>query len=103
MAQVLADNWALREQDEDHSRLIAIDTRLGSMGAVSVTLGPLRVISERPRSLKRRRIVENSNEEDEEEKEKGEEEDGEGAEEGMVEEELAPTEARSEKGKERAE
>ncbi|GAW09865.1 hypothetical protein LENED_012071 [Lentinula edodes] len=73
------------------------------MGAVSVTPGPLRVISERPRSLKRRRIVENSNEEDEEEKEKGEEEDREGEEEGMVEEELAPTKARSEKGKERAE
>ncbi|KAJ3858230.1 hypothetical protein EV359DRAFT_88055 [Lentinula novae-zelandiae] len=83
MAQVLANNRALREsasrshqylrqllrrQDEDHSRLIAIDIRLGSTGAILAAPGPSRVVIERPRSLKRRGIVENSNEEEEEEK-----------------------------------
>ncbi|GAW08764.1 hypothetical protein LENED_010847 [Lentinula edodes] len=128
MAQVLADNRALREsasrshqylrqllrrQDEDHSRLIAIDIRLGPLGAISAAPGPSRVVVERLRSLKRRRIVENSDEEEEEEKgkeletEKEVEEDGKGEVEeeggGMVEKETAPIAAQSEKGKERAE
>ncbi|KAJ3899397.1 hypothetical protein F5879DRAFT_993813 [Lentinula edodes] len=97
MVQVLANNWALREsasrshqylrqllcrQDEDHSRLIAIDFRLASTGAVLVIPGPLRIISKRPRNLKRRRIMENGDEEEqvkerEEEEEQGEEKEGE--------------------------
>ncbi|KAJ3886204.1 hypothetical protein GG344DRAFT_81938 [Lentinula edodes] len=102
LAQLLADNRSLREatsrshqylrqllrrQDEDHARLIAIDTR--DAMREPATPGPSRLVSDRPRSLKRRRIVENSNEEEEEEK--GGEKDGEGEEE--VEEEEKEGEA----------
>ncbi|KAJ3910843.1 hypothetical protein F5877DRAFT_86927, partial [Lentinula edodes] len=56
---------------------------------------------------KRRRVMDSDEEEDREREkeveEQGMEEDGEGDEEEMVEEELAPTKAQSEKGKERAE
>ncbi|KAJ3859063.1 hypothetical protein EV359DRAFT_86855 [Lentinula novae-zelandiae] len=98
MAQLLADNQALREsasrshqylrqllrpQDEDH--------------------GPLRSVSEKPRTLKRRRIIENSKAEQEEEREIKEKEVQEGEEEGEEEEEEEPVpkKAWSEKGKER--
>ncbi|KAJ3845606.1 hypothetical protein EV368DRAFT_90462 [Lentinula lateritia] len=114
MAQVLADNRALREanskshqclhqllrrQEDDHARLISMNTRMAlmGMGEGPATAGPSRRTAERQRPLKRRRIVEESGEEVEE-KEKEVEKDGEGEE-----EEMAPTEARSEKGKERAE
>ncbi|KAJ3873992.1 hypothetical protein F5051DRAFT_443725 [Lentinula edodes] len=117
MAHILADNWALREansksqqylrqllrrQEDDHARLISMDTRMAlmGMGEGPATARPSRRIAER------RRIVEESEEEEGEEEEKEVEEkekDGEGDEEEMIEEEKAPTEARSEKGKERAE
>ncbi|KAJ3885144.1 hypothetical protein GG344DRAFT_83059 [Lentinula edodes] len=125
MAQVLADNRALREanskshqylrqllrrQEDDHARLISMDTRMAllGMGEGPATAGPSRRTAERRRPLKRRRIVEESGEEEEEEKEVEEEEkevdkDGEGEEEEMGEENTAPTEARSDKGKGRAE
>ncbi|KAJ3911256.1 hypothetical protein F5877DRAFT_86238 [Lentinula edodes] len=119
LAQLLADNRSLREatsrshqylrqllrrQDEDHARLIAIDTR--DAMRESAIPGPSRLVSERPRNLKRRRIMENSEEEEEGEKE--EEKDGEGEDE-MEEEEKggegpAPKKAKtaaSEKGKEK--
>ncbi|KAJ3845599.1 hypothetical protein EV368DRAFT_90486 [Lentinula lateritia] len=125
LAQLMADNRSLREattkshqylrqllrrQDEDHARLIAIDTR-DAMRRSAVP-GPSRSASDRPRNLKRRRIEENSEEEEEEEKKEGkiveEEKDGEGEEE-MEEEEKeeeapAPEKAKaaaSEKGKEK--
>ncbi|KAJ3858947.1 hypothetical protein EV359DRAFT_86997 [Lentinula novae-zelandiae] len=75
MAQLLADNRALREatsrshqylrqllrrQDEDHARLIAIETRSAMTGPA--TPGPSRSVSDRPRNLKRRRVTENSEE-----------------------------------------
>ncbi|KAJ3870479.1 hypothetical protein F5051DRAFT_447639 [Lentinula edodes] len=118
MAQVLADNRALREanskshqylrqllrrQEDDHARLISMDTRMGllGMGEGPATAGPSRRTAERRRPLKRRRIVEESGEEEEEEKEVEEKEkevdkDGEGEE-----EEMAPTAAQSEKGKDK--
>ncbi|KAJ3858095.1 hypothetical protein EV359DRAFT_88281 [Lentinula novae-zelandiae] len=121
MAQLLADNRALREatsrshqylrqllhqQDEDHARLIAIETRNVMSGLA--TPGPSRSVSDRPRSLKRRRIIENSEEEEEGEKIVEEEEDGEGEEEVEEGEEdgeaPAPKKAKtaaSEKGKEK--
>ncbi|KAJ3858132.1 hypothetical protein EV359DRAFT_88205, partial [Lentinula novae-zelandiae] len=118
MAQGLADLWALREahsrsqqylcqllkrQDEDHARLIAIETRLAMAGLV--TPGPSRVVSEKPRNLKRRRIIEES-EEDQEDQEK-EEEEGKEKEGGEEEEEegdkSALKKAQLEKGKEREE
>ncbi|KAJ3845607.1 hypothetical protein EV368DRAFT_90456 [Lentinula lateritia] len=125
LAQLLADNRALREatsrshqylrqllrrQDEDHAQLIAIDTR--NAMREPATPGPSRSVSGRPRSLKRRRIVENSEEEEEEDK-GGEkvvegEQDGEGEEEVDEEEKEgeapAPKNAKtaaSEKGKEK--
>ncbi|KAJ3897300.1 hypothetical protein F5879DRAFT_996266 [Lentinula edodes] len=108
IAQVLADNWALREanskshqylrqllrrQEDDHARLISMDTRMAlmGMGEGPATAGPSRRTAEQWRPLKRRRIVEESEEEEEEEKEV--EKDGEGEEEET---------AQSEKGKERA-
>ncbi|KAJ3858217.1 hypothetical protein EV359DRAFT_88071 [Lentinula novae-zelandiae] len=119
MAQILADNRVLREaasrshqylrqllrrQDEDHARLIAIEAR--SVMPDSVMPGPLRSVSERPRNLKRRRVIENS--EEEEEEEKGEEKIVEGEKDGEGEEEEgeapAPKKAKtvaSEKGKEK--
>ncbi|KAJ3858301.1 hypothetical protein EV359DRAFT_87945 [Lentinula novae-zelandiae] len=120
MAQLLADNRALREatsrshqylrqllrrQDEDHARIIAIDTRNTMIGPA--TPGPSRSVSDRPRNLKRR-IVENSEEGEEGEKIVEEEKDGEGEDE-MEEEEKegeapAPKKAKaaaSEKGKEK--
>ncbi|KAJ3852804.1 hypothetical protein EV368DRAFT_82194 [Lentinula lateritia] len=119
MAQLLANNRALREatsrshqylrqllrrQDEDHARLIAIEMRNAMSGLV--TPGPSRSVSDRPRGLKRRRVIENS-EEEEEERRVGEDKDGEGDEEVEVEEEEGeepvPKKARSEKGKEREE
>ncbi|KAJ3858232.1 hypothetical protein EV359DRAFT_88053, partial [Lentinula novae-zelandiae] len=138
MAQILADNWALREsnskshqylrqllrrQEDDHARLISMDTRMGlmGMGEGPATAGPSRRTAERRRPLKRRRIVEESEEEEEEEgerrveekekeveKEREKEKDGEGEEEVEEEEEegevpalkTAKT-AASEKGKEK--
>ncbi|KAJ3803964.1 hypothetical protein F5876DRAFT_84030 [Lentinula aff. lateritia] len=125
MAQLLADNRSLREatsrshqylrqllrrQDEDHAQLIAIETR-NAMSGPAIP-GPSRSVSDRPRSLKRRRIVENSEEEEEGEKEEEkiveEEKDGEGEEEVEEEEEEGeapvPKKAKtvaSEKGKEK--
>ncbi|KAJ3804558.1 hypothetical protein F5876DRAFT_82965 [Lentinula aff. lateritia] len=96
----------LRRQEDDHARLIAMETRMAMMGMGEglATAGPSRRNTGRRRPLKRTRIVEESEEEEEEEEEeKGVEEkenevekDGEGEE-----EETAPTEARSEKGKEK--
>ncbi|GAW07252.1 hypothetical protein LENED_009229 [Lentinula edodes] len=116
MAQVLADNRALREanskshqylrqllrrQEDDHAQLISMDTRMALMDMREgpVTAGPLR------RTAEWRRIVEESEEEEEEEKEVEEKErevekNGEGKEEEMEEEETAPTEAQLEKGRE---
>ncbi|KAJ3867552.1 hypothetical protein EV359DRAFT_78513 [Lentinula novae-zelandiae] len=93
MAQLLADNRALREatsrshqylrqllrrQDEDHARLIAIEARSAMLGPAIP--GPSRSVSERPKHLKRRRIIEHGNEEEEEEneneEEQGKEEEG---------------------------
>ncbi|KAJ3912383.1 hypothetical protein F5877DRAFT_84862 [Lentinula edodes] len=101
MAQGLADLQAIREthshsqqylhqllrtQEDDHAWLIAIETRMAMMGGTD---------------------DEESEEEEEEkgveEKEKKVEKDGEGEEVEMEEEETVPTEARSEKGNERAE
>ncbi|KAJ3858510.1 hypothetical protein EV359DRAFT_87629 [Lentinula novae-zelandiae] len=100
----------LRRQEDDHARLSALETRMSmiAMGEGSANAGPSRSIAERPRPLKRRRIVEETDKEEEEEeegkrKEVEEKDKGVGDEEEMVEEETAPTEARSEKGKERAE
>ncbi|GAW07751.1 hypothetical protein LENED_009762 [Lentinula edodes] len=127
MAQLLADNRALREanskshqylrqllrrQEDDHARLISMDTRMGMMGMGEgpATAGPLRRTTERRRPLKRQRVVEESDEEEEEEKEQEVEEDGEQEveeEEGGMEvegEAPAPTTAKtvaSEKGKEK--
>ncbi|KAJ3897834.1 hypothetical protein F5879DRAFT_995491 [Lentinula edodes] len=88
----------LRRQEDDHARLISMDTRMAMMGMGE---GPSRRTTERRRLLKWRRIVEESEEGEEEEEEVGKEKevekDGEG------EEETAPTEARLEEGKERAE
>ncbi|KAJ3912244.1 hypothetical protein F5877DRAFT_85017 [Lentinula edodes] len=81
----------LRRQKDDHARLISMDTRMAMMGMGE---GPSRRTTKRRRPLKRRRIVEESEEVG---KEKEVEKDGE------EEEETAPTEACSEKGKERAE
>ncbi|KAJ3803654.1 hypothetical protein F5876DRAFT_84794, partial [Lentinula aff. lateritia] len=125
LAQLLADNRALREatsrsqqylrqllhrQDKDHARLIAIDAR--DAMREPATRGPSRLVSDRPRNLKRRRIVENSEEEEEEEREEEKvvegEKDGEGEEEEEEEEKEgeapAPKRAKtaaSEKGKEK--
>ncbi|KAJ3858195.1 hypothetical protein EV359DRAFT_88107 [Lentinula novae-zelandiae] len=127
MAQSLADLRSLREadskthqylrqllrrQEDDHARLIAMETRMAMMGMGEgpVAAGPSRRNTERQQPLKRRRIVEESEEEKEgaeeekgvEEKENEVEKDGEGEEEEMVEEEPAPAKVQSEKGKERA-
>ncbi|KAJ3884777.1 hypothetical protein GG344DRAFT_83518 [Lentinula edodes] len=99
MVQGLADLWALREahsksqqylrqllrrQEDDHARLIAMDTRMATMGMEE--------------------SEEEEQKEDEGEKKATEvEKDGEEEEEEGVDEETAPTEVRSEKGKERAE
>ncbi|KAJ3858277.1 hypothetical protein EV359DRAFT_87977 [Lentinula novae-zelandiae] len=121
LAQLLADNQALREaasrshqylrqllrrQDEDHARLIAIETRNAMTGPAIP--GPSRLVSDRPRNLKRRQVIENSEEEEEEEKivegEKdgeGEEEVEEGKEEGEVPALKKAKTAASEKGKEK--
>ncbi|KAJ3858194.1 hypothetical protein EV359DRAFT_88108 [Lentinula novae-zelandiae] len=100
----------LRRQEDDHAHFIAMETRMAMMGMGEgpAAAGPSRRITERQQPLKRRRIMEESNEEEEEEKEVEEKEkevekDGEGEEEEMVEEEPAPTEAQSDKGKGRAE
>ncbi|KAJ3870892.1 hypothetical protein F5051DRAFT_446968 [Lentinula edodes] len=93
----------LRRQEDDHAQIISMDTRMAIMGMEegSATAGPSRRTAERRRLLKRRRIVEESEEEGGEEEDRGVEEketvkDGEG------EEGTAPTEAQSEKGKEKA-
>ncbi|KAJ3884058.1 hypothetical protein GG344DRAFT_84645 [Lentinula edodes] len=95
----------LRRQEDDHARLISLDTRVTMMGMGEgpATAGPSRKTTERRRLLKRRRVVEESEEEGEEEEdreveEKETEKDGEGEEE-LIEEETAPTEAQSVKGK----
>ncbi|KAJ3897323.1 hypothetical protein F5879DRAFT_996226 [Lentinula edodes] len=115
MAQVLADNRALREanskshqylrqllrrQEDDHARLISMDTRMTMMGMGEgpAMAGPSRKTTER------RRVVEESEEEGEEDEDRGVEEketekDGEGEE--VIEEETAPIEAQSVKGKEK--
>ncbi|KAJ3911358.1 hypothetical protein F5877DRAFT_86090 [Lentinula edodes] len=96
----------LRRQEDDHARLIAMETKMAmkGMGEGPATAGLSSRRTERRRLLKQRRIVEESAEEEEEEEEKEVEKkedkvekDGEG------EEEMALTEAQSEKGKERAE
>ncbi|GAW10456.1 hypothetical protein LENED_012720 [Lentinula edodes] len=91
MAQVLADNRALREanskshqylrqllrrQEDDHARLISMDTRMTMMGMGEgpATAGPSRRSTERRRPLKRRRVVEESEEEGEEDEDRGVEE-----------------------------
>ncbi|KAJ3897435.1 hypothetical protein F5879DRAFT_27779 [Lentinula edodes] len=123
MAQSLADLRALREadskthqylrqllrrQEDDHARLIAMETRMAMMGMGEATAmaGPSRRNTRQRRPLKRRRIVEESEEGEEEEEGRGVEEkemekDGEGEEEEVIEEETAPTEAQSVKGKEK--
>ncbi|KAJ3803898.1 hypothetical protein F5876DRAFT_84180 [Lentinula aff. lateritia] len=55
----------LRRQDEVNGRLIAIETRLSMAGLA--TPGSSRTVSEKPRSLKRRRIVEHSDKDEEKE------------------------------------
>ncbi|KAJ3884911.1 hypothetical protein GG344DRAFT_83357 [Lentinula edodes] len=100
MAQSLTDLRALREadskthqylrqllrrQEDDHARLIAMETRMAMMEKSEEEEG----VEEGEREV--------------EEKEKELEKDGEGEEEEIIEEETAPTEARSEKGKERVE
>ncbi|KAJ3872505.1 hypothetical protein F5051DRAFT_445114 [Lentinula edodes] len=134
MAQSLADLRALREanskshqylrqllrrQEDNHARLIAMETRMAMMGMGEgpAVAGPSSRRTERWRPLKRRRIVEESAEEEEEEekevdeKEDKVEKDGEGEEEEMGAEEEGEGEATapttvitmtSEKGKERA-
>ncbi|KAJ3884223.1 hypothetical protein GG344DRAFT_71506, partial [Lentinula edodes] len=104
----------LRRQEDDHARLIAMETRMAmmGMGGGSATAGPSRRTTEWRRPLKRRRIVGESDEEEEEEKgkevEQGMEEDGEGEEEeeggGMEAEgegEVPAKTVASEKGKEK--
>ncbi|KAJ3910798.1 hypothetical protein F5877DRAFT_87014 [Lentinula edodes] len=116
MAQSLADLQALREadskthqylrqllrkQEDDHARLIAMETRMAmmGMGGGPATAGPSRRNTEWRRPLKRRRIVEESDEEREEEEEDREveeketEKDGEGE----VEEEGGEMEVEGEK------
>ncbi|KAJ3910876.1 hypothetical protein F5877DRAFT_86847, partial [Lentinula edodes] len=100
MAQSLADLRALREadskthqylhqllrkQEDDHARLIAMETRMAmmGMGGGPATAGPSRRNTEWRRPLKRRRIVESDEEREEEEEdreveEKETERDGEG-------------------------
>ncbi|KAJ3911255.1 hypothetical protein F5877DRAFT_86240 [Lentinula edodes] len=84
MAQSLADLRALREanskshqylrqllrrQEDNHARLIAMETRMAmmGMGEEPAVAGPSSRRTERRRPLKRRRIVEESAEEEEEE------------------------------------
>ncbi|KAJ3884407.1 hypothetical protein GG344DRAFT_84071 [Lentinula edodes] len=126
MAQSLADLRALREanskshqylrqllrrQEDDHARLIAMETRMAmlGMGEGPAVAGPSSRRTERRRPLKQQRIVEESAEEEEgeeeekevEDKEKETEKDGEGEEEEVEEEGMAPTEVRADKGKEK--
>ncbi|KAJ3885420.1 hypothetical protein GG344DRAFT_82730 [Lentinula edodes] len=90
----------LRRQEDDHARLISMDTRMALMGMGE---GPATVGLSRRTAGQRRRIVEESEEEEGEEEEDREvEKDGEGEEEEIV-EETAPMEAQSEKGKGRVE
>ncbi|KAJ3805222.1 hypothetical protein F5876DRAFT_82020 [Lentinula aff. lateritia] len=81
-------------------RQLGLKGGLDSTGAGAVTPGPSRIVSEKPRNLKRRRIVEHSDKEEEEEEEV--EKEGEGAE---VEDEAPALKkaktAASEKGKEK--
>ncbi|KAJ3897927.1 hypothetical protein F5879DRAFT_995373 [Lentinula edodes] len=104
MAQSLADLRALREanskshqylrqllrrQEDNHARLIAMETRMAMMGMGEgpVTAGLSRRVTERRRPLKRQRIMEESEEKEEEkevEEDKEVEKDGEGEEEEMV-------------------
>ncbi|KAJ3870434.1 hypothetical protein F5051DRAFT_447721, partial [Lentinula edodes] len=124
MAQSLADLRALREanskshqylrqllrrQEDDHARLIAMETRMAmlGMGEGPAVAGPSSRRTERRQPLKRRRIVEESAEEEEgeeeekevEDKEKETEKDGEGEEEVEEEGEGEAPAATSEKGK----
>ncbi|KAJ3884063.1 hypothetical protein GG344DRAFT_84634 [Lentinula edodes] len=100
----------LRRQEDDHARLIAMETRMAMMGMGEgpATAGPSSRRTEWRRPLKQQRIVEESAEEEEEEEKEVEEKedevekDGEGEEEEMEEVGTVPTEAQSEKGKERA-
>ncbi|KAJ3897319.1 hypothetical protein F5879DRAFT_996235 [Lentinula edodes] len=90
MAQSLANLRALQEANSKSHQM----TMMG-MGEGPARAGPSR------RTAEQRRIIEESEEEEEEEKEgevEEKEKDGEGEE-----EETAPTEAQSEKGKERVE
>ncbi|KAJ3870442.1 hypothetical protein F5051DRAFT_447699 [Lentinula edodes] len=99
----------LRRQEDDHARLIAMETRMAMMGMGEgpAAAGPSRRNTEQRRPLKQRRIVEESEEEEgveEQEKEvDGEGEEEEEAGEGMEAEgegkAPAPTTATSEKGK----
>ncbi|KAJ3900566.1 hypothetical protein F5879DRAFT_992758 [Lentinula edodes] len=113
MAQSLADLQALREadlkthqylrqllrkQEDDHARLIAMETRMAmlGMGGASATAGPSRRTTKRRQPLKRRKVVEESDEEDEEEKDKNVEKEMEEDGEGEVEKEGERMEAKEE-------
>ncbi|KAJ3858412.1 hypothetical protein EV359DRAFT_87785 [Lentinula novae-zelandiae] len=92
----------LRRQDKDHARLIAIETRLAITGPAAPATS--RAVSERPKNLKRRRIVEESKEEMEENEGEEVEKEGEDAEEEEENEVPVPKKAKtapSEKGKEK--
>ncbi|KAJ3897691.1 hypothetical protein F5879DRAFT_995662 [Lentinula edodes] len=98
------DSKLLRRQEDDHTRLISMDTRMSLMG---MREGP-ETAGLSMRTAERRRIVEESEEEegegeDREVEEMEMEKDGEGEEEDIIEEEMVLTEARLEKGKERVE
>ncbi|KAJ3884884.1 hypothetical protein GG344DRAFT_83388 [Lentinula edodes] len=59
----------LRKQEDDHARLIAIETRMAMMGmGGGSAAGPSRQTTERWHPLKQQRVVEGSDEDDEEEK-----------------------------------
>ncbi|KAJ3925487.1 MAG: hypothetical protein NXY57DRAFT_979481 [Lentinula lateritia] len=75
------------------------ETRLDLMGAGVVTLGPSRIVSEKPRNLKRRRIVKHSDEEEEEKEGEGAEVEEEEEDEALALKKVKT--ATSEKGKEK--
>ncbi|KAJ3846696.1 hypothetical protein EV368DRAFT_88642 [Lentinula lateritia] len=91
-------------QDENHARLVAIETRLAMAMADPATPAFSQMASEQPRMLKRRRIVEQSDKDEENEEEEEIEKGKEGAEEEGEDKAPAPKKAKtaaSEKGKER--
>ncbi|KAJ3804472.1 hypothetical protein F5876DRAFT_70605 [Lentinula aff. lateritia] len=101
MAQGLADLRALREAHSRSQQYLCQLLRRLAMAGPAVP-GPSRMVSEKPRDLKRRRIVEESEEEVEEKEEV--EKEGEEAEEEEENEVPVPKKAKtatSEKGKEK--